>query len=187
MLRRADQDSADSLHHVIVRGLNRRAIFRDHVDRQRWQQLFVSTCHSQQWRCLAYCLMTGHLHLLISAPETRLEFGMQWLSARYAESFQRRHRQQQPLFQEQHQLMRVNRDPYLLEVVRYILLNPVRGSLCAGPADWRFSSAAASLGLAPVPAWLDVDIVYGLLGARAGQGPERLARYLNAPLSLRAG
>jgi hypothetical protein len=65
--------------------------------------------------------------------------------------------------------------------VRYVLLNPVRANLCLCAADWRWSSARASLGLRPTPAWADFTIIYELMGPSDGRSPQRLQRFLQEP------
>jgi hypothetical protein len=72
----------------------------------------------------------------------------------------------------------VNRDIYLLEVVRHVLLGPVRAGLCRRAAEWPFSSARESLGLRPAPAWMDLAALHDLLGPRDGKEVSRLRRFI---------
>ena len=124
----------------------------------------------KRWRCLAYCLMDNHVHLLIETPEANLGSGMQWLHGFYAQAYNERHGRVGHVFQGRYGAVRITSDEQLWTVAAYIANNPVEGGLCARPEDWPWSSHAAAILGRPSPDWLDV---------------ERLRTMGSDPLSLR--
>ena len=100
--------------------------------------------------------MTNHYHLLFETPETNLSRGMKDLDGDYASEFNVRHRRVGHLFQGRFGSQLVDSETYLLEVARYIVLNPVRARMVGSPAEWRWSSYRATAGLASPPPWLDL-------------------------------
>lgn len=158
---------AGGLYHVTSRGDGREAIYLDDGDRECWLAVLAAVCERYRWRCHAYCLMTNHYHLLLCTPEPNLARGMRQLNGVYTQRFNRAHRRVGHVFQGRYQAILVERDSYLLELSRYIVLNPVRAGMVRNPADWAWSSYRATCGLAACPPWLDTD---GVLAAFSGQG-----------------
>jgi hypothetical protein len=115
----------------------------------------------------AYCLMGNHYHLLIETPEGNLVAGMRRLNGAYTQSFNRRHDRVGHLFQGRYQGILVDKDSYLLELSRYIVLNPVRAALVEGAADWPWSSYRAMVGAVEAPAWLRCKALLGLFADAA--------------------
>lgn len=148
---------AGGIFHLTARGNRRQPIFVDDIDRERCFERLDTTVERYRWVCHAYCLMGNHLHLLITTPEENLSESMQWLLGRYAQSFNERHAVDGHLFQGRFTSRLVLSEPHLVELARYIVLNPVRARLCRSAADWRWSSYRATAGLAPVPRFLTVD------------------------------
>lgn len=109
------------------------------------------------WRCLSYCLMETHFHLLIRTPEPNLARGMAQLKSGYAQAYNRRHERIGPLFAGRYGAKLIQRDAHLLEVFRYIALNPVTAGLCGAPSLWAWSAHAALSGERPAPSWLAVS------------------------------
>lgn len=155
----------NALYHVTSRGNERRAIFRDNRDRLMFLQLLGEAATRFGWSVTAYVLMTNHYHLVVRTPEPNLSRGMQWLNGTYAGWFNRRHERSGHLFQGRFHAVLVEEEAYGAEVLRYVALNPVRAKLCAFPEQYRWSSYRATAGLAPAPAWLDVQSVHVLFGA----------------------
>lgn len=168
-----------AIHHVTARAPGRQPLFRDDADRSAFTQLLGAHCVAHGLAAVAWCLMRNHLHLVLCGRDDALEETLQRLGAAYARRRGAARRVGGDLFRDRCQALRVNRDAYLLEVVRYVLLNPVRAGLCPSAADWRWSSARETLGLKPAPAWLDCGIVYDLLGPRDGRSPQRLRQLLD--------
>ena len=126
----------------------------------------------RNWRCLAYCLMPNHVHLLVETPGANLGIGMQWLHGLYAQTFNERHGRSGHLFQGRYGSVRVTTDAQLWMLVRYLAVNPVRAELCARPADWRWSSHGALAGSSD-PGWLDHSRLLEYLAPAGGNPAER--------------
>jgi putative transposase len=82
---------APGIYHVTCRGNRRQPIFADDHDRGRYLALLAAVSAKLGWRCLAYCLMSNHVHLVLDVPDQTLSRGMQLLSGRYAQAYNRRH------------------------------------------------------------------------------------------------
>lgn len=82
---------AGALYHITARGDGREAIYLDDADRRDWIALLGEVCTRFQWRCLAYCLMTNHYHILVETPEPNLARGMRQLNGIYTQRFNRKH------------------------------------------------------------------------------------------------
>lgn len=122
------------------------------------------------WRCHAYCLLTNHYHLLIETPEPTLADGMHCLNGRWARWFNKRYSRVGHVFQGPYGAECVSTDEHLLELFRYISLNPVRAGLCEAPEDWPWSSFAATVGLAEPPSFLTLSLVESLFGSAGLRG-----------------
>ncbi len=105
----------------------------------------------------AYCLMGNHYHLLLETPDGNLSLALRQLNGVYAQGFNRRHDRVGHLFQGRFGSSLVERETHLLEVSRYIVLNPVRADIVASPSDWQWSSYRAHTGRATPPPFLSVD------------------------------
>jgi REP element-mobilizing transposase RayT len=108
------------IHHVFARGNNRAAIFVDDVDRAVYLRLLADAVKRQSWRCLAYCLMPNHVHLLIEADPPALSAGMCKLHGDYAKAFNRRHGRRGHLFGERFGSVYVEDDAQLWMVAGYV-------------------------------------------------------------------
>ncbi|MDQ3895486.1 MAG: transposase, partial [Actinomycetota bacterium] len=150
------------IYHVMTRGVRKLPIFLDDGDRLRFLSLVAVVVPLHEWICSAYCLMTSHYHLLVTTPEANLGRGMQLLNGVYAQTFNRRHGEVGHVFESRYQSPRVENEQHLLEVTRYIVLNPVRAGTCDDPAEWKWSSYRATLGLATAPRFLALDSVLDL-------------------------
>ncbi len=159
---------AGGLYHVTSRGDRREAIYRDDEDRAAWLAVFAEVCARFNWRCHAYCQMTNHYHVVVETAEGNLSKGMRQLNGVFTQRVNRRHGLVGHLFQGRFKGILVERDTYLLELARYVVLNPVRAGMVADAGDWVWSSYPAMLGRVPAPPWLETDWVLGQFGpARA--------------------
>lgn len=157
-----------ALYHVTARGNGRQPIFVDDADRERFLAVLGSTAARYHVLCHAYCLMGNHYHALLETPEGNLSRAMRQLNGVYGQGFSRRHRRPGHVLQGRFHAQVVDRDAYLREVCRYIVLNPVRAGFVAHPELWPWSSYRATAGEAPVPPWLTVDWLLSL-----GDSPAR--------------
>jgi REP element-mobilizing transposase RayT len=131
MPRLARLDIAGLLQHVIVRGIEQRDIFNDDRDRQLFVDRFSSLLFETGVRCYAWALLSNHFHLLLMPTTTPLSLFMRRLLTGYAVSFNRRHNRSGHLFQNRYKSIVCEEEPYLLELVRYIHLNPLRAEMVA--------------------------------------------------------
>lgn len=165
MARQLRTDEPGAIHHVYARGNRAQAVFADDVDRNRYLRLLARTIEDLRWACLAYCLMTNHLHLLIETPQANLAVGMRRLHGDYALSFNKRHRSFGHLFQGRYGAVRVKDDAQLITVVRYLDRNAAEAGIVRRPEDWPWSSSAALRG-ATAPPWLALARLRSLISGR---------------------
>jgi len=114
-------------------------------------------CLRCTWVCYAYCLMDNHYHLLVETPAGNLSKGMQLLNGVYTQKFNRIHNRVGHVFQGRFKAILVDKDSYLLELSRYIVLNPVRAKMVTSPHEWKWSSYLATILKESKPNWLSVD------------------------------
>ena len=150
---------AGALYHITARGNGRGEIFVDDEDRQRFLSALAATVIRLGWLCHAYCLMDNHYHLLIETPTASLSEGMRQINGTYTQSFNRRHGRVGHVLQGRFKAILVERESYLLELCRYIVLNPVRAGLVKEAGRYPWSSYRATAGLEAAPAGLMVDWV----------------------------
>ena len=136
-----------ALYHVTSRGNGRQKIFLDHHDNRKFLELLGKTIERFNWICHTYCLMVNHYHLMIETPDANLSKGMHHLNATFCQSHNKRHDTVGHLLQGRFKSIVVDRESYLLELARYVVLNPVRAGLVARPEDWTWSSYRATSGL----------------------------------------
>ena len=155
------QISESGYYHVMIRGNARQIIFESEVDRRYFLDLLKKSMEGTSVAVLAWCLMDTHVHLLISDPAQNLSLVMKRLLSQYAHHYNALADRVGHVFQYRSLSIPVETDHYLLEAVRYIHRNPVRGCLCANPGDYEWSSYREYLvgrGLS------EVDIVLDMLG-----------------------
>lgn len=147
MARQLRIEYAGALYHVTSRGNLRADIYFDDTDRHEFLSLLGEACKDFHWLCHAYCLMDNHYHLLIETAQPTLSSGMRFLNGVYTQRFNRRHHRSGHLFQGRFKSIIVQNDKYLLELARYIVLNPVRARMVHDASQWPWSSYRATLGL----------------------------------------
>jgi REP element-mobilizing transposase RayT len=167
-----------ALYHITSRGDRGEAIFEDDADREMFLRVVAEVVERYRWICHAFCLMTNHYHLVIETLEGNLSRGMRQLNGVYTQASNRRHRRTGHLFQGRFKGILVERDAYLLEVSRYVVLNPVRAGMVDAPGDWPWSSYRAMIGTAPVPKWLAVDALLGRFGEARKTARRRYQRFV---------
>jgi REP element-mobilizing transposase RayT len=166
MARQPRREEPGATYHVAARGSSGRAIFGDVRDRLRFLDLLGRVTEDHRWIVLAHCLMTNHVHLLVTIPDGGLSAGMQRLLTAYSRTTNRRYGQRDHLFRQHFFSVKLERQEHLLESARYIVLNPVRAGLCSRPDDWAWSSYCACAGLGFAPRFLAVDELLRLFGPR---------------------
>jgi len=168
MPRQARLDIPGALHHVMVRGINKSAIFRDAKDKARFVGRLGSNALGGEASVLAWVLMDNHAHLLLRSGPQGLSSMMRKLLTWYAQYFNRRHGRSGHLFENRYKSILCDEDTYLAALVRYIHLNPVRAKVVAGLAEldrYPWSGHRTIMGQADSP-WMDVDDVLSQFGRR---------------------
>jgi REP element-mobilizing transposase RayT len=169
---------AGALYHVIVRGNERKAVFRDDQDRSHYLERVAHYRGKFGFRLLAYCLMDNHVHLAIEAGEVPLSRIMAGLQSSYTQAFNRRHRRVGHLFQGRYKAFLIEKDRYALALLRYIHENPTRAGTAKTPQAYAWSSDR-HYRRGRSPEWLDVDRLRSMLGrslSDAIRGYRRLMR-----------
>jgi REP element-mobilizing transposase RayT len=163
-----------ALYHVTSRGNRKRDIYQDDVDRARFLEVLEDVISSHNWRCHGYCLMDNHYHLIIETPDANLAKGMRQLNGIFTQLTNRRHDLVGHLFQGRYKAILVEKQSYLLELSRYVVLNPVRAGLVTDPGHWPWSSYRAMFDPSRDHAWLTRD---WLLSQFQCQRREAISRY----------
>jgi putative transposase len=148
-----------ALYHVTARGDRKRTIFFHDEDRLLWLDILGVVCRRANFVVHAYCQMGNHFHLMLETVDGNLSDGMRHMNAFYSQEINRRYGLVGHLFQGRYKAILVEKESYLLELVRYVVLNPVRGKLVDAPEDWHWSSYRSVLGKQLPPSWLDTDWV----------------------------
>lgn len=164
--------------HVLARAVAGRALFRDALDRRTFLDVLATAVALHGWSCHAFCLMTTHYHLLLRTPEGDLARGMHRLNGSYAQGFNRRHGTVGHVFESRYASILVDKESHLLELCRYLALNPVRAGACDDPAAWQWSSYRAAIGLEPAPPFLTVDWLLDHFGADRDVARRRLRAFV---------
>lgn len=169
-----------ALYHVTSRGDGRERIYLGDADRDAFLAVLGATIRRHNWRLHAYCLMDNHYHLLVETPEPNLSRGMRQLNGIYTQRFNRVRRRVGHVFQGRFKAILVEKDAYLLELARYIVLNPVRAGMHRKVQVYPWSSYRATAGLTPAPPWLVLDWLLGQFGARPATARRRYAQFVAA-------
>ena len=170
---------AGALYHVTSRGDRREDIYLDDEDRQRFLTQLSDVCGLYNWVCHAYCLMSNHYHLLIETPDANLSKGMRQLNGVYSQYFNRRHNLVGHVFQGRYKAIHVEKESYLLELSRYIVLNPVRAEMVRSAKDWPWSSYRATAGMSTAPTWLHTDWLLAAFSKRKQNAVVQYRRFVS--------
>ena len=167
-----------AVYHITSRGNERKSIFKSDGDRQLFLNILYQINCRFHWLCHSYALMDNHYHLLIETPEPNLSRGMRQLNGVFTQDFNRIHQRVGHLFQGRYKAIVVDKDAYLLEVSRYIVLNPVRAGIIKKPEEWKWSSYRALTGLEKVPDFLTVDWIRSQFGKDADEAKKAYANFV---------
>jgi putative transposase len=169
-----------AIYHLTSRGNARQAIFLNDADRRLFLDMLGAVVERFNWRCHAYCLMGNHYHLLIETAEATLSRGMRELNGRYTQAFNRRHHRVGHLFQGRFKAILVERENYLLELCRYVVLNPLRAKMVTSPGRYQWSSYRATAGQGKTPPFLTKAWVLAQFGSRRAEAASRYRAFVHA-------
>jgi putative transposase len=170
---------AGALYHVYARGSNRQAIFQYDSDRVDFLGCLARVVDRDRLRCLSYCLMSNHYHLVVETPDGRLSPAMQSLNGRYALRFNRRYGRDAHLFKNRFGAVVQESEGQLLATFRYTARNPVDKGLCRVPDEWPWSSYRALAGVERAPPFLDVDAALSYFGDEASRAMARYREFVS--------
>jgi REP element-mobilizing transposase RayT len=160
-----------AIYHVTSRGDRQEPIFRGPDDRQLLLDIVDHAMSRMDAEMFAFCLMGNHYHFVLRTRQANLSGLMRHVNGEYTRAFNRRHRLVGHVFQGRFHAVLVDRDAYLVEVCRYVELNPVRAGLVSEVVDWPWCSYAAHVGFERAPRWLATASLHGFLLGRDVSSP----------------
>lgn len=167
-----------AVYHVLARGNCKEPIYLEDADFSGFLSLLAETRGRFNWLVHAYCLMTNHYHLLIETPDANLSRGMRHLNGVYTQRFNRRHKRVGHVFQGRYKALLVQKDAYLLELSRYIVLNPVRARMVQSVDAWKWSSYRFTIGISTPPPWLETDWLLAQFGPQRSSAVSAYRHYV---------
>ena len=186
MPRRARLDIAGALHHIMVRGINRSPIFLDDQDRQRFLDRLGEKIAEGKCSVYAWVLMETHVHILFKSGHHGISTVMRRLLTWYAQYFNRRRRRTGHLFENRYKSILCNEETYLLALVRYIHLNPVRAGIVSNLDElnrYPWSGHSAIMGKKGYP-WMNKDYVLTRFGKRSGAARRGYLRFVEEGMGM---
>jgi putative transposase len=175
MPRKARIDAPGALQHIIARGIARKKVFDDNADRDFFVDRLGSILRDTDTQCFAWALIPNHFHLLLKTGATPISTVMKRLLTGYAMYYNRRHQRYGHLFQNRYKSILCQEDTYLLELVRYIHLNPIRAKLVEdmrGLGNYRYGGHSALMGKAAAP-WQNKRYILGLFDHKVSPARRR--------------
>lgn len=173
-------DAPGGIHHIIARGISFGNIFNDDIDRDNFLNRIKEILNETETPCYAWSLMPNHLHLLLRTGKTPIATVMRRLLTGHAVFFNRRHKRSGHLFQNRYKSILCEEDVYLLELVRYIHLNPCRAGLVSGLVSldrYPYSGHSTVMGYID-RAWQDTGYILSRFGERIDQARERYSQFI---------
>ena len=167
-----------ALYHVTSRGDGREDIFCGDDDRVSFLSVIGEVCERWNWVVHAYCLMDNHYHLLVETPEGNLSKGMRQLNGVYTQLFNRAHGRVGHVFQGRYKAVVVQKESYLLELARYVVLNPVRARMVRSAKDWPWSSYRATAGQVEGAPWLQTEWILSAFGVQKRRAIENYRNFV---------
>ena len=182
MPRQARIDAVSAVHHIMVRGITRADIFYDNNDKDKFIDRAQMVFTEGKTTCYAFSLLSNHAHLLLRTGTTPIAGVMSRLLTGYAVSFNKRHKRSGHLFQNRYKSILCEEDPYLLELVRYIHLNPLRAKVVKDLDSYPYSGHSALIGRCVRP-WLDTDYVLALFSRDVERARVLYREFVNAGIA----
>lgn len=167
-----------AMYHITARGNRCEDIYEMDDDRLLFLSALGEVCKQFNWVCHAYCLMSNHYHLLIETPDANLSKGMRQLNGVYTQSFNRAHSRTGHVFQGRYKAILVDKNSYLLELARYIVLNPVRAGMVRSARDWPWSSYRATAGQNVSPGWLQTEWLLATFGKQKAKAVAAYSQFI---------
>jgi putative transposase len=186
MPRKARIDAPGAIHHIIVRGIERKKIFRDDTDRDKFLKRLGAILFETETPCYAWALIPNHFHLLLRTGTTSVSSVMRRLLTGYAIYFNRRYRRSGHLFQNRYKSILCQEDAYLLELVRYIHLNPLRARQIADYGElenYPFCGHGAIMGKVKRE-WQEADFNLSQFGSKTSAARRAYRQYVQDGIAM---
>jgi REP element-mobilizing transposase RayT len=171
-----------AFYHVTSRGNERKAIFKNNRDREKFLEYLQSATERYDALIHAYCLMDNHYHLLMETPSGNLSQIMRHINGAYTTYFNIKRKRPGHLFQGRYQAILVEIDEYARELSRYIHLNPVRAAMGDRPEAYPWSSYRFYIGEGNPPDWLHRAFILGYFGDKDSLAQKGYQRFVDALL-----
>jgi len=186
MPRRSRIDAPEALHHIIVRGIDRKAIFKSDADRDNFLERLKNILTYSDTSCFAWALIPNHFHLLLRTGRVPISTVMKRLLTGHAMYFNRKHNRVGHLFQNRYKSILCQEDAYMLELVRYIHLNPIRAKIIP---ELKFLDKYTYCGHAAIMGkkknnWQDTDYVLKLFNSKLSLSRRRYREYVKKGISV---
>ncbi|MGA7876611.1 MAG: transposase, partial [Desulfoferrobacter sp.] len=167
-----------AVYHVTSRGNARADIFLSDADRWTFLDVLATTVEKYNWLCHAFCLLDNHYHAIIETLDPNLSLSMRQLNGVYTQAFNRVHRRVGHVFQGRYKAILVEKGSHLLELCRYVVLNPVRAGMAAKPEQWQWSSYKSTAYAGTVPEYLTIDWVLGQFAEKRTKARQQYRRFV---------
>jgi putative transposase len=167
-----------AFYHITSRGNDKMAVFKDNQDRELFLKILAQVNKRYHWFCHAYCLMDNHYHLLIETPDGNLSLGMRQLNGVYTQAYNKKRTRTGHLFQGRFKAIVIQKDRHLLEVGRYVVLNPVGARIVERPEDWKWSSYRATVGKETAHPCLTRDWILGQFSRTRAKAEKEYHRFV---------
>ncbi|MBU3914406.1 transposase [bacterium] len=168
-----------AIYHITSRGNARLPVFTQVNDKKLFLTILAQVVERYNWLCHAYCLMDNHYHLLIETVDANLSAGMRQLNGVYTQAFNRNHQKVGHLFQGRFKSVHVERETHLLELCRYIVLNPVRANMISSPDKYTWSSYKATAGIVKAPPYLTTGWLLKNFGKQRELAQKKYEAFIN--------
>lgn len=172
-----------AVYHITSRGNARQDIYIDDADRKLFLDVLTATVLKYNWICYAYCLMGNHYHLMIETPDPNISLGMRQLNGVYTQHFNRKHSRVGHVFQGRFKAILVEKESYLLELCRYIVLNPVAAGIVSRPEDYSWSSFNFTAKAGRHPDFLSTEWLLRQFAKKKKEGRKRYRRFVTDKVS----
>jgi REP element-mobilizing transposase RayT len=182
MPRRSRIHYPGAFYHLILRGNAKQPIFHGWNEIRYFEHILSQGLEEHNHRLYAFCWMKNHVHMALQAPVFPLSKMMQSLSQRYTHWFNHRHDRVGHLFQGRYKAILIENNEYLLELIRYIHLNPVRAKLVSDPLDYKASSHGAYLNCKRAPPWLSIDLALKQFGGTEEHAQASYLHFMGQPI-----
>ena len=167
-----------ALYHITSRRDGWEQIYLSNDDRYQFLEILGNVQERFNWVIHAHCLMTNYYHLLVETPDSNISKVMLQLNSVYTQNFNRRYNRVGHVFQGRYKAVLVEKKSYLLELARYVILNPVRAGMVRSPEQWPWSSYRAMIGKEPAPEWIETRWILVAFGKTESEASAHYARFV---------